>query len=150
LGERFGGEAFFLRKRFFCHFHVGSTLMLETFVWDKFTQVVNAIPEVIPHPQYGAYGWVRLKISSRADLAKAKKLIEMSHQYMISTKRISIQQAPHIGEAVKVAKRKFPNIRFRMKRSQKRLQIIMEARNFENSVEAGTLLNQAANYLRKA
>jgi hypothetical protein len=145
-----GGEAFFVGKRFFCHFHLGGTLLLETFVWDKFTEVVDTIPEVIPHPQYGAYGWVRLRISSRADLNKAKKLIELSHRYMISTRRISLQQKPHIGQKIEEARRKFPNINFKMRFSSKRLQVIMEVHSFKDAFEAGKLLNQAASYLRKA
>ncbi len=50
LGSRFDSEAFFIGKRFFCHFHLGGTLLLETFVWDNVSEVVNAIPGAIPHP----------------------------------------------------------------------------------------------------
>lgn len=33
LGTRFGGEAFFYRRKFFCHLHVGSNMVfIETFV----------------------------------------------------------------------------------------------------------------------
>jgi len=42
LGIRFGGEAFFVGKRFFCHFHRGGTLLLETFVWDKVNEGLYA------------------------------------------------------------------------------------------------------------
>jgi len=96
LGNRFGGEAFFVGKRFFCHFHEGGTLLLETLVWDKVSKVVRAIPGVIPHPQYGAHGWVRLGVSSRADLAKARKLIEKSYQYQIC--KADFSPKDHFGQ----------------------------------------------------
>jgi hypothetical protein len=149
LGSRFGAEAFFVRNRFFCHFHLGGTLLLETFVWDKVSDVVNAIPGVIPHPQYGAYGWVRLRIDSPADMDKAKKLIESSYRYVIATKRISLPKTQHTKRMVERAAKDFPNIRYKMKPSFKRIQVIMEVRSFKDSVEATRQLNQAANYLRK-
>jgi luciferase-like monooxygenase len=149
LGSKFGEEAFFVGRRFFCHFHRGGTLLLETFVWDKVTEVVNTIPGVIPHPQYGAYGWVRLRIHSPADIDKAKKLIETSYRYVIATKRISLPKTRHAKRVVERAMKDFPNIRFKMKPSFKRIQIIMEVRNFKDSAETGRQLNQATNYLRK-
>jgi len=149
LGSKFGGEGFFVGKRFFCHFHRGGTLSLETFVWDKVTEVVKTIPGVSPHPQYGAYGWVRLGIHSPADADKAKQLIEMSYRYVIATKRISLPKTRHAKSAVERAPKKFPNIRFKMKPSVKRIQVIMEVRNFKDPAETGLQLKQAVNYLRK-
>ncbi|MDA4128169.1 MAG: DUF5519 family protein [Thaumarchaeota archaeon] len=149
LGSRFGGEAFFVGKRFFCHFHRGGTLLLETLVWDKVTEVVDKIPGVIPHPQYGAYGWVRLRINSPADMDKAKELIESSYQYAIGIKRVSLPKTQQARKAVERAMENFPSIRFRMKPSLKRIQVIMEVRNFKNPAKMGLQLNQAANYLRK-
>jgi hypothetical protein len=149
LGTRFGGEAFFVGKRFFCHFHRGGTLLLETFVWDKVAKVVETIPGVIPHPQYGAYGWVRLRIHSPADLDKAKELIGLSYRYAIGTKRVSLPKTQQARRTVERAIENFPTIRFRMKPSLKRIQVIMEVRNFKNPAETGLQLNQAANYLRK-
>jgi len=149
LGIRFGREAFFVGKRFFCHFHWGGTLLLETFVWDNVNQVVRGIPGVIPHPQYGAYGWVRLRISSRADLAKARKLIEASYRYAISTKRISLPKTMSVRKTVKGAGKNFPEVRFRMKPSSKRLQIVMEIRHLNDPAEADEILRKAASYLRK-
>ena len=149
LGSKFGGEAFFVGKRFFCHFHWGGTLLLETFVWDKVTEVVNTIPGVISHPKYGAYGWVRLGIHSPADIDKAKRLIETSYRYVIATKRISLPRTQHAKRVVERAMRSFPNIRFNMKPSFKRIQVIMEVRNLKDSVETGRQLDQAADYLRK-
>jgi len=56
-GTRFGGEAFFFRKRFFCHFHpTRKLLFLETFVWNHVDTVVSEVPGTIPHPEYGGYG----------------------------------------------------------------------------------------------
>src|SRR2546427_13298006 len=59
-GRRFGGEAFFFRKRFFCHFHPSKDyFFLETFVWGNVNEVVRDVPGVIPHPEYGGDGWGR-------------------------------------------------------------------------------------------
>jgi len=148
LGRRFGEEAFFVKKRFFCHFHRGGTLLLETFVWDRVNEVIHAIPGVIPHPQYGAYGWVRLRIPSQTDVDKARKLIEMSYRCVVSTKRISIPKTGLARKAVQEAVKRFPNVRFRMKLSSKRIQVIMQVYRFKNSHEAGEILGNAADYLR--
>ena len=149
LGSRFGGEAFFFRKRFFCHFHRGSVLLLETFVWDKVDEVVGSIMGVVPHPQYGNYGWVRLRISSSEDFGKAKELIESSYRNMISTRRISLPKTERMKRAVKEAAKDFPRIHFKMKASLKRTQVVMEVRQFKDTKEAETQLKQAAAYLRK-
>lgn len=149
MGSRFGEEAFFVGRRFFCHFHRGDPLLLETFVWDKVDDVVRAIPGVAPHPQYGNYGWVRLRISSSADLVKAKELAKSSYRYMISTKRISLPRTERMRRAVNLAKENFPKINFKMKRSRKRTQVLMEVRRFRDAAEAGTQLNQATKYLKK-
>jgi hypothetical protein len=149
LGSKFGGEAFFVDKRFFCHFHRGGTLLLEAFVWGKVARVVSTIPGVIPHPKYGAYGWVMLKIESPRDADKAKKLIEMSYRYVIGTKRISLPKTQHAKRVVEAAKRNFPNIRLKMKPSFKRIQVIIEVRNFKDLTEARRQLDQSANFLRK-
>src|SRR2546428_6873551 len=64
-GTRFGGEAFFFLKRFFCHVHATrERLFLETFVWHNVEAVVSEVPGTTPHPEYGGYGWVRLPIDS--------------------------------------------------------------------------------------
>src|SRR3989454_7799915 len=64
-GRRFGGEAFFFRKRFFCHFHPSKDyFFLETFVWGNVNEVVRDVPGVIPHPEYGGYGWGRVVIKT--------------------------------------------------------------------------------------
>jgi len=149
LGRKFGGEAFFVRKRFFCQFHRGDTLLLETFVWDRVNEVIHSIPGVIPHPQYGAYGWVRLGISSQADVGKAKKLIEISYRYVVSTKRISLPKTPFVRRAVQEAMKRFPNVSFVTKQSSKRTQVIMRVVRFKNSFEAGETLARAADYLRE-
>jgi hypothetical protein len=149
LGSRFGGKAFFADKRFFCHFHRGAALLLEVFVWDNVNEVVNTLPGVIPHPQYGAYGWVRLRIRSPADVKKAKRLIQSSYRHVIGTKRVSLPKTEASGRVVKSASRNFPNIKFKSKASLKRIQVIMEVRDFRDPAETRRQLNQAANYLRK-
>ncbi len=80
---------------------------------------------------------------------KAKKLIESSYRYVIATKRISLPKTQHTKRMVERAAKNFPNIRFKMKPSVKRIQVIMEVRNFKNSAETGPQLNLAENYFRK-
>src|SRR3989442_13119905 len=65
-GRRFGGEAFFFRKRFFCHFHPSKDyFFLETFVWGNVNEVVRDVPGVIPHPEYGGDGLGRNLITKK-------------------------------------------------------------------------------------
>jgi hypothetical protein len=123
--------------------------LLETFVWNNVTGVVNTIPGVIPHPKYGSYGWVRLRINSPADMGKARKLIKLSYRYVIGTKRISLPKTPHAKRMVGEAVKNFPNIRFEVKPSFKRIQVIMEVRNFKESAENGRQLDEVADYLRR-
>ncbi len=151
LGSRFGGAAFFFGKRFFCHFHRGNSfLFLETFVWNKVGDVVKSVPGAVPHPKYGGYGWVRFKVSSPADLSKAKKLIEMSYKYMISIKRISLPKNEDTERLLKTARMKFPAIRFTARRSPKRTQVIMEVQRGNGSDRADELLDQATMFLRQS
>jgi hypothetical protein len=150
-GEKFGAEAFFFRRRFFCHVHRGNGfLLLETFVWKNVDKVVKSVPGAIPHPQYGGYGWVRFKVSSSSDLGKAKKLIEMSHNYVIRTKRISLPRTDETRRRLKSANARFPEIHFDAKDSPKRTQVIMEVQEAVGSVHSGELLNQAALFLRQS
>ena len=149
LGSRFGGEAFFVGKRFFCHFHREGALLLETFVWNNVPEVVKEIPGVIPHPQYGAIGWVRFRISTPADLDKARELIELSYRHVISTKRVSLPRTVDAKRAVEGATEDFPNIRFNLKLSSRRIQVVMEVRRFKDPIKTDRQLNAAAKYLRK-
>src|SRR2546422_11725928 len=70
-GRRFGGEAFFFRKRFFCHFHPSKDyFFLETFVWGNVNEVVRDVPGVIPHPEYGGGGWGWILIKKKKEKRK--------------------------------------------------------------------------------
>jgi len=172
-GTRFGGEAFFYRKKFFCHYHPahGSffletfvwknvnavlgkipgaiSLFLETFVWKNVNAVLGKIPGAISHPEYGAYGWVRLPISSASEIVQAKMLVEMTYRYIRTTKRISVDKDQFSDELLSLVKAKFPQIRFKSGESKKRIQIIMETPELTDFDRAEVLLNQAARALRK-
>src|SRR5207247_10741581 len=55
MGTRFGGEAFFFRKRFFCHFHrIRDHLFLETFVWNNVYEVASGVPVLTVYSEHGA------------------------------------------------------------------------------------------------
>jgi len=150
-GQKFGGEAFFYGKRFFCHFHsANGFLFLETFVWDKVSEVVKWIPGTKPHPRYGGYGWVRFEISSSSDLRKARRLIELSYRYMVNTKRISLPKNERSRRLLKRAEKRFPTILFGVKESLKRMQVIMEAQRSNGSVRPTDLLRQATMFLRQS
>src|SRR2546427_9911587 len=59
-GSRFGGEAFFFRKRFFCHFHpTREHLFLDTFVWNNVDAVINEEPWTITQPEIDGNGCVQ-------------------------------------------------------------------------------------------
>src|SRR2546425_11172711 len=73
-GRRFGGEAFFFRKRFFCHFHPSKDyFFLETFVWGNVNEVVRDVPGVIPHPEYGGDGLGRSSYKTKENKKKEEK-----------------------------------------------------------------------------
>ena len=91
-----------------------------------------------------------MKVSSSDDLANARRLIEMSHDYMVRTKRISLPRTEETKGMVKGAKVRFPGIHFEAKDSLRRTQVIMEVQRVSGSVQPGELLNQAALFLRKS
>src|SRR2546428_9496455 len=85
-GRRFGGEAFFFRKRFFCHFHPSKDyFFLETFVWGNVNEVVRDVPGVIPHPEYGGNGWGSTSIKKKGDKETAGRRIFLIHQKIPTT-----------------------------------------------------------------
>ncbi len=148
-GRRFGGEAFFYRNKFFCHFHpAGSRFFLETFVWNRIDEVVREIPGVIPHPGYGNYGWVRLLVSSESDLARAKCLVDRTYRYLRTTRRISLSKDRFTLELLARVKAKMSLVSFKTKVSKKRIQIVMVTPELFDYDRAETLLNEAARMLR--
>ena len=148
-GTRFGGEAFFYRKKFFCHYHPAhGSFLLETFVWKNVNAVLGKIPGAISHPEYGAYGWVRLPISSASEIVQAKRLVEMTYRYIRTTKRISVDKDQFSDELLGQVKAKFPQVRFSSKESKRRIQVIMETPELTDFDKADVLLNQAARSLR--
>ncbi len=150
-GEKFGGEAFFFGKRFFCHIHRGNGfLLLETLVWNKVDEVMKSVQGASPHPQYGGYGWVRFKLTSSDDLGKAMRLIEMSYNFMTRVKRISLPKNQEIRKLLAKAKERFPAIHFQVKDSLKRTQVIMEVERGNGPVRPDELLNRAAKFLRQS
>jgi hypothetical protein len=150
-GEKFGGEAFFFGKRFLCHIHRGNGfLFLETFVRNKVDEVMESVPGAAPHPRYGGYGWVRFKVSSSGDLGKAKRLIEMSYDYMVRTKRVFLPRTEETRRLLKSASIRFPAIRFEAKDSLKRTQVIMEVQRGSGSVQSHELLDRATMFLRQS
>ena len=149
-GRRFGGEAFFFRKRFFCHFHPSKDyFFLETFVWGNVNEVVRDVPGVIPHPEYGGYGWVRLPIKSEEDKDTAERLISITYKYLRTTKRISLPKASFRPDAVDAVKEKLPGLKFSLKESTKRIQVLVEASNVKDYGKADLALTEATNTLRK-
>lgn len=120
VGTRFGGEAFFFRKRFFCHFHTARNLVfLETFVWNKVGDVVSEVPGTIPHPEYGGYGWVRLPLNSEATFSRAKELIETTYRYLRTIRRVSVPKEEFQPRTLDLLKTKLPGIRIRVKEAKK-------------------------------
>lgn len=149
VGRRFGGEAFFYRKKFFCHFHpTRSGFFLETFVWNRSDEVVREIPGVIPHPEYGNYGWVRLPVSSKNDLAQAKSLVENTYRYLRTTKRVSLPKDRFTPELLTRVESKISQVNFKIKESKKRIQIIITIPELSDYDRADVLLKEATRMLR--
>jgi hypothetical protein len=148
-GTRFGGEAFFFRKRFFCHFHpTREHLFLETFVWNNVDAVVSEVLGAIPHPEYGGYGWVRLPIDSDEAVSKGRRLIERTYGYLRTTRRVSIAKEEFLSETLDLLRTKLPEIVVKIKESKKRKQIILEARGESDYERADDLLDKATRILK--
>src|SRR5712692_2914368 len=142
-GTRFGGEAFFFRKRFFCHFHATRDhLFLETFVWHNVEAVVREVPGTIPHPEYGGYGWVRLPINSDDAVSRALRLVETTYRYLRTTRRVSIPKAEFLQEKLGLIKETLPEIAVKVKESKKRSQVVLEARGVTDNEKADVLLDK--------
>src|SRR2546428_13181142 len=91
-GRRFGGEAFFFRKRFFCHFHPSKDyFFLETFVWGNVNEVVRDVPGVIPHPEYGGDGWGGNSIKTKGRKGRGWGMWLISLQKLRSHKKKTYQ-----------------------------------------------------------
>jgi hypothetical protein len=148
-GTRFGGEAFFFRKRFFCHFHpTRDHLFLETFVWNNVDAVVSEVPGTIPHPEYGGYGWVRLPIDSDDAASRGLRLIETTYRYLRTTRRVSIPQEELLQAKLGLIKEKLPEIAVKVKESKKRNQLVLEARGVSDYEKADVLLDKATRILK--
>jgi hypothetical protein len=148
-GTRFGGEVFFFRKRFFCHFHATRDhLFLETFVWHNVEAVVSEVPGTIPHPEYGGYGWVRLPIDSEDAVSKGRQLIETTYGILRTTRRVSIAKEDFRLETLGLLGTRLPEIRVRVKESKKRMQLVLEARGVSDYEKADDLLDKATRILK--
>ncbi len=148
-GTRFGGEAFFFRKRFFCHFHpTREHLFLETFVWNNVDAVISEVPGTIPHPEYGGYCWVRLPIDSEDAVSRARQLIETTYRYLRTTRRVSISREEFRPETLGLLGTELPEIKVKVKESKKRNQIILEARGQSDYEKADDLFDRAIRILK--
>src|SRR5438128_11203822 len=149
VGTRFGGEAFFFRKRFFCHFHTtGKHLFLETFVWNNVDAIVREVSGTIAHPEYGGYGWVRLPIDSDDAVSRGLRLIETTYRYLRTTRRVSIPKEEFLQEKLGLIKEKLPEIAVKVKESKKRNQLVLEARGVSDYEKADVLLDEATRILK--
>ena len=144
VGRRFGGEAFFFRKKFFCHFHPArGNFFLETFVWNKLDEVVKQVPGVIPHPEYAGHGWTRLLIASEGDVAAGLGLVEVTYRILRTTRRVAIRKEKFTQESVEHARKKFNQLEFNVKEAEKTMQVMIQAPTVANYVEADALLDKA-------
>src|SRR5437773_9806614 len=149
MGTRFGGEAFFFRKRFFCHFHrTRDHLFLETFVWNNVDEVVSEVPGTIPHAEYGGYGWVRLPIDSEDAVSRGRQLIETTYRYLRTTRRVSISKEEFQPETPGLPRTELPKTRVNVKAAKKRNQKILEARGQSYYERADNLLDRAIKILK--
>ncbi len=149
-GVRFGGPAFFYGRRFFCHCHVGSTqLSLEAFVFDQADKVTKSISGVIPHPEYSAFGWVRLPIRNEDDLEHALQLVELTYGYLRTTRRISLPRNGHNLIVLRRFRNERRDTRLRIKKSAKRIQVQIRVDSYDSLDEAEELVEQEVGRIRK-
>lgn len=150
-GKRFGGEAFFFRKRFFCHFHPAKNVVfLETFVWNRVIEVTKEIPGVIPHPEYGGYGWVRLPLNSEIDAQKGERLIENTYRYLRTIRRISLRKDKFTPILIDAARSSLPQVRFKVKEARKTMQIMIETVEVADFEQADRILDRATSMLKES
>lgn len=150
VGRRFGGEAFFFRKKFFCHFHPArENFFLETFVWNKLDQVVKQIPGVITHPEYARQGWTRLPITSEGDVEPGLKLVEVTYRILRTTRRVAIRKEKFRQESAEYAQNKFKQLEFNVKEAEKTMQVMIQAPTVTNYREADELLEKAITALKE-
>ncbi len=149
VGRRFGGEAFFFRKRFFCHFHPWRNhFYLETFLWDGASDVAKQLPGVISHPEYGGYGWVRLEIASEKDLASGLALVEATYRSLRTIRKISIRKEKFSHRSLDSIRNKMPQLRFKLKEAEKTMQVLIEAPDVTDYADADALIAKAVEILR--
>ncbi|HZY94169.1 MAG TPA: luciferase family protein [Candidatus Bathyarchaeia archaeon] len=149
IGRKFGGEAFFFRKRFFCHFHPAKDhFFLETLVWNRVSDVVKQVPGVIPHPEYGNYGWVRLPILSESDVTSAMKLVEITYRILRTTRRVSIRKENFSPDALDLIRNELKHLTFKVKEAKKVMQILIEVHSIPDYDEADSLLEKAVALLK--
>jgi hypothetical protein len=151
LGRRFGGEAFFFRKKFFCHFHPAKNIVfLETFVWNRVSEVTKEVPGVIPHPEYGGSGWVRLPLNSEDDVQKGERLIENTYRYLRTIRRISLRKDKIKPGLIDAARNSLPQVRFKVKEAKKIVQIMIETVEVADFEQADRMLGRAASMLKRS
>lgn len=120
------------------------------FRWNKVDEVVKSIPGVIAHPQYGGYGWVRLPISSKDDLNRAKELIHLTYLYLRTIRGVSLPKKTVSYQAIEKLRDRFPRVNFEIKETAKRLQVITETSGEAGYENADNVLNQAIQLLRQS
>ena len=149
IGTRFGGEAFFFRKRFFCHFHPNRNIVfLETFVWNKVEDIISEVPGTIPHPEYGSYGWVRLPIDSKDAVSRGQQLIETTYRYLRTIRRVSVPKEEFKPRTLELLRTKLPEIRIKVKKAKKTNQIVLETPGLSDYEKADDLLDEATRILK--
>lgn len=150
VGRRFGGAAFFFRKKFFCHFHPArGNFFLETFVWNRLDEVVKQIPGVIPHPEYARQGWTRLPIASEGDVAAGLRLVEVTYGILRTTRRVAIRKEKFSQESVEHARNKFKQLEFSVKEAEKTVQVMTQAPTVAHYNEADALLEKVVKMLKE-
>jgi len=112
-------------------------------VWSNVDAVIREVPGTIPHPEYGGYGWVRLRIDSEDAVSRGRQLIETTYRYLRTTRRVSISKEEFRSEKLGLLGTELPEIRVSVKESKKRKQVILEARGVSDYEKADELLDKA-------
>lgn len=150
-GSKFGGDAWFIGKRFFAHCHLGKQGVYLEVILDK-QEVKSRLPRgVIPHPQYAGYGWVRLAVKSEADLQRARALLRRSYRYMTLFRKVWLPKQRKFLEKIYKQSKSLPGITIVAKPEpgRKRIAVIVSPKDL-NDPHGAAKVEAAITQLKKA
>lgn len=150
-GSRFGGDAWFIGKRFFAHCHRGKQALYLEVILEKQEVKSRLPPGVIPHPRYAGYGWVRLAVKSETDLRRARALLRRSYRYMTLFRKVWLPKQRKFLEKIYKQSKSLPGITIVAKPDpgRKRIAVLVSPKDL-NDPHGAAKVEAAITQLKKA